>query len=148
MSTDAARLAALLDRAAIADLLARYARAVDARDLAAVASCFTADAVYEGSLGHGTIADAVAALERAMARYQRTLHLLGAPVIEVDGDRGRAETYCVAYHRTADATGPRDLTVGVHYRDDVVRHDGRWRICRRDVTTVWRCDDPVEEPDA
>jgi hypothetical protein len=48
-------LQALLDRTAIHDLIMRYARGVDRRDLDLVASCFATDAAYEGSLGTGGI---------------------------------------------------------------------------------------------
>jgi hypothetical protein len=45
------------DRVSIRELLLRYARGVDSRDLGLVASCFTPDAGYRGALAEGTIAD-------------------------------------------------------------------------------------------
>ena len=59
------------DRTAIREVLLRYARGVDARDLALVASCFTPDAAYRGALASGTIADALAALPHGHAALRR-----------------------------------------------------------------------------
>ena len=74
---ESAVVAALADRAAIQDLELTYARGVDRRDLALVASCFAPDCAYEGALGRGTIGDALKTLEAAMARYASTLHHVG-----------------------------------------------------------------------
>ena len=92
----------LADRAAIQDVMLRYARGVDRKDLALVASCFTSDASYEGALAHGTIADALVRLRDAMARYDSTMHFVGNQLVEINGDTASSETYAVAYHRLTD----------------------------------------------
>src|SRR5574341_1167403 len=89
----------LLDRSAIRDVLLRYARGVDRRDLTVVAACFVPGAVYEGSLGHGTIETALDGLQARMNRYTSTLHFIGNQYIELDGDRATSETYALAYHQ-------------------------------------------------
>jgi len=131
----------LADRLAIRDLLATYALAVDRKDLARVAGCFTPDCAYEGRLGRGTIAQALAALGDAFARYARTMHLMGTHEAALDGDAARAETLCIAYHVLPDG---RHLTTGVRYADDLVRTPAGWRIRRRVVRTDWtRTDAPA-----
>jgi SnoaL-like domain len=134
---DEAALRALLDRAAIHDLLLRYARGVDRRDLPLVASCFTPDASYDGILGKGGVVDALAALGRAMARYEGTMHFLGNQTIELAGDRARSETYCVAHHRPSSAEGSGSRVVAVRYLDELVRVGGGWLICARVVKREW-----------
>ena len=133
MATDAA-LRKLLDRAAIQDVLLRYARGVDRRDLDLVASCFTADAAYDGMLARGTIADALGALRVAVTRYAGTMHFLGNQLIELDGDRARSETYALAHHQLPDG-GLR--VVAVRYLDELVRRDGGWVICSRVAHREW-----------
>ena len=133
----------LADRLAIGDLAHAYAQAVDRKDLDAVARLFTPDCVYEGRLGIGTIADALEALRGAFARYVRTMHCMGTQVVTVDGDRGEVETACVAYHVRPNGN---HFTVGVRYRDEVVRTPGGWRIRRRTVETVWSREDPPGGP--
>ena len=129
--------AALQDRLALRDLLTRYAHGVDTQDLPLVASCFTPDCAYEGQLGRGTIADALARLAEAFARYRTTLHYLGISEIAVAGDAARTETGCLAYHVRTDG---RHLLAGVRYGDDLVRTLDGWRICRRVVRTFWLLD--------
>ncbi len=125
---------ALADREAIRAVLHGYALAVDRKDRDAVARCFTPDCAYDGALARGTIADALEALVAAFARYERTMHVVGTQAIDLDGDRARAETYCVAYHIHADGA---ERTVGVRYVDALVRTTDEWRICERTVRVVW-----------
>jgi uncharacterized protein (TIGR02246 family) len=140
-----APLRELLDRSAIRDLLFRYARGVDRRDLALVASCFTPDATYEGSLGRGGIRTALAGLAEAMERYEGTMHFVGNQLIDLRGDEAASETYAVAFHRrTAGAL----FVVAVRYLDDLVRADGAWRIRRRVVTREWEREEEHAPPPA
>jgi len=132
-----APLRELLDRAAIRDVLLRYARGVDRRDLHLVAACFMANAAYEGALGNGTVETALAALPQRLQRYERTMHFMGNQLIEVHGDAATSETYAIAYHQLTTDGAPKLLTVGIRYLDDLVRHDGTWRICRRVVQREW-----------
>ena len=141
-------VAALLDRAAIHDVLLRYAQGVDRRDLALVASCFTPTAAYDGTLVRGTIAQALERLAGAFGRYTTTMHFMGNQMIALDGDLGHSETYAIAYHRLADEVPPRDLTVAVRYQDDLVRTAEGWRICRRVVRLDWQRTDVVKPPHA
>jgi uncharacterized protein (TIGR02246 family) len=124
----------LADEIAVRDVVLGYARAVDAMDVEAVARCFTPDCAYEGSLASGTIADALATLRGAFARYARTMHFMGTQDAHVDGDAAEVLTYCTAYHVSTDG---RHATVAVRYRDVLVRTPGGWRIARRSVRTVW-----------
>jgi ketosteroid isomerase-like protein len=137
----------LLDRAAIRDVLARYAHSVDRRDLAGVASCFTPDASYKGSLGEGTIEVALSALRERMAQYTSTMHFLGTQLIEIQGpDSASSETYAIAYHQTADDDGPRNMAVGVRYLDTFLRTGAGWRIARREVSMEWQRVDELVGP--
>lgn len=134
---------AIADVQAVRDVITTYARGVDRRDLALVASCFTADCAYAGGLGTGTIADALDALAHAMERYARTMHFVGTQDVSVDGDVARSETCCVAYHVRPDG---RHLTVGVVYRDALVRTRAGWRIRSRRVRTEWSREDAPRIP--
>ena len=128
----------LLDRAAIQEVLLRYARGVDRGDLELVASCFTPDASYEGALANGTIADALDRLRDAMARYDGTMHFVGNQLIEIDGDTASSETYAVAYHRLTESGEVKLFTVGVRYLDELTRAGDEWRIRARVVKMEWQ----------
>lgn len=125
---------ALRARDEIRDVLARYARGVDGRDLTEVADCFTPDAAYDGALGRGTVADALRTLATAMTRYTATMHLMGRQSIDVAADGAHSETDCVAVHVLP---GGAQRTVAVRYTDELVRANGAWRIASRRVHTLW-----------
>jgi len=132
-------LRALLDRAAIQDVLLRYARGVDQKDLTLVAACFTPDAIYEGSLARGTVQDALARLVERLAVWDTTMHVMANQLIELAGDRAHSETYAIAYHRGKSG----QFVVGVRYLDDLVRREERWLICRRVVALDWQQETPA-----
>jgi SnoaL-like domain len=79
----------LVDRAEITELLARYARCIDARDWAGLQDTYAEDGVME----HGATAvgrDQVPDLsERILRGVASSHHLIGDPSIEIDGDAAR-----------------------------------------------------------
>jgi 3-phenylpropionate/cinnamic acid dioxygenase small subunit len=139
-------LQTLLDRAAIHDLIMRYARGVDRRDLDLVASCFAADATYEGALGRGGIEVVLAALRERMPRYQTTMHFLTNPLIELQGDAAACETYALVYHRLESDDDAEDFIVGVRYVDQLARRADGWRIVRRRTAMAFQRYDAVVLP--
>lgn len=145
MTEDAvARL--VTDRAAIRDLVARYAIAVDRKDWAAVRACFTADATCDYVWFRGDVATVVGHIERGLARFERTMHLVGTHLAEVSGDAAAAETYALCHHRLRTADGAVDRVVGLRYLDALVRTPDGWRIRRRDVAVDFERADPVAAP--
>ena len=143
---EARTLRDLHDRAAIRDLLMRYGRAVDHRDFDVVAACFTPDATYDGTLGRGTIADALVSLRQRMERFRTTMHFMSTQVIELRGTDAGCETYALVYHRTGSDEARDDLIVGVRYLDDLTRGDSGWRIRHRTAKLEWQRYDAVILP--
>jgi hypothetical protein len=75
-------------------------------------------------------------LRGAVESYRTTMHFFGNQLTEVTADTGHCVTYGIAYH-LGSGTGS-DFVIGVRYRDDVVREDGRWVISGRVVEGIWR----------
>jgi SnoaL-like protein len=121
-------------------LAQRYSRAVDARDLDALAALFDADAVVEGSRGKQSIAEWLDTM-RAPRTFPTSMHVLGDPLITLGHgdkpDRAQLDTYAVVYQLGDKDAGQADLTLGIRYLDHVVRHDGRWVIRHRVAQTLW-----------
>ena len=81
----------MTDHDVILDSLARYARGVDERDFATVAALFTDDATSTIPSPAATKLEGkelAAWLGRSLAMFRMTQHLLGLPVIDVDGRHG------------------------------------------------------------
>lgn len=152
-SKTATKLAALLSRQDIADVIYRYARGVDRLDLDLIRSCFHPDAYDDHGTFQGGIDAFIGYVADFLPRYATTMHFMGNMLIEVEGPLARAETYAVAYHRQqlADGSG-RDDVFGIRYVDrfeerPTIDADGttspQWRIAHRIVVTEWRRVDPV-----
>jgi hypothetical protein len=127
---------------ALRQLLERYARAADDRDVDALAALFTDDAIVIGTRGEQTIGEWLESM-RAPRAFPVSMHLFGNPLVELspDGTHASLDTYAVVHQIGGEGQG--DLTLGVRYRDEVVRErDGgdagaAWRIRTRRATTLW-----------
>ena len=127
----------LLDRLAIADVMARYCRGIDRFDEALVRSCFTADATDQHGSFNGTIDEFIAWAFRLLQKYESTMHLIANHLADVVGENAVAETYGIAFHRSDDPDPKRNLTVGFRYIDRLVKVNGEWKISERVATTEW-----------
>ena len=119
-------------------LLQRYARAADERDLDALAAVFLPTAVIEGARGSQTLDEWLAAMAAPRA-FPVSMHVLGEPLLAVDEDAGTAtlDTYAVVYQLGDAGAGQGDLTLGIRYDDEAVRHEGRWVVAHRRARTIW-----------
>src|SRR5690606_33772214 len=66
-----------------------------------------------------------------------TQHLLGQTYTELDGDRARAETHVVSYHRVNMGSEERDTCIGGRYLDKFEKRGGEWRIAHRLMLYDW-----------
>ena len=134
----------LLARQEIAEVIYRYARGIDRLDFDVVRSCYHPDAYDDHGAFKGSVDEFIEAAASWLPRWTATQHFMGNMLIEVDGDRARAETYAVAYHRREDDEGNgKDDIMGIRYVDRFERRDGDWRIAHRVVVNEWRRVDPV-----
>jgi hypothetical protein len=119
-------------------LLQRYARAVDGRDVEALAPLFHPDATLVGAGGIQTVGECLETM-RAPRAFPTSMHLLGDPLISlaVGGTEASLDTYGVVYQIGDPASGGGDLTLGINYLDRAVHEQGRWLIIRRESRTVW-----------
>jgi hypothetical protein len=123
-------------------LVQRYARAADERDIDALTAIFHPDAVIQGARGTQSRTEWVDGM-RGPRTHPVSMHNLSDPLIELDasGEAGTVDTYAVVY-MLGDRSGggeatPADMTLGMRYRDDVVRHEGRWVVRNRVAQNLW-----------
>jgi len=123
-----ASVRALRDERAVADVLVRYFRGIDAGEPQVAVSEFADEAkadimtgkVYEGRERIGR------ALGRILVRYERTSHHVTNTLVEVDGDQAVCSAYVYAFHRMKDSGNPWHLWARI--REDLRREDGRWVV--------------------
>lgn len=135
------RLAELLDRQEIYEVLTRYCRGVDRCDVELIRSVYHDDAIDDHGMFKGLgidFAQWIVDWERENLRMGQ--HFIGNYSCELDGDVAHTETYCISF--SEDKQG-RNATVYNRYIDRFERRDGRWKIAaRRVVIDLSRVDPP------
>jgi uncharacterized protein (TIGR02246 family) len=119
------------DRIALMDVMLRYAKGVDQRDMALYASVFAEDVEIVGfgaETFHGRAAW-VDYVGKALEAYGPTQHMLGPQLAQVDGDKAHCRTDVQALHYMKDEPG-KTLTLWATYNTDMKRIDGEWKIAR------------------
>ncbi|HXB87191.1 nuclear transport factor 2 family protein [Mycobacterium sp.] len=132
------------DRAALTDLVHRYAAGVDDRQFDSVTALFTdsaelmlpespaaLDPVHR-HCGHAAIRTAIA----AVAATIRTEHAIVGEVFDVGAqpDSARGRIACVAHHWDRHGDQLTDVVWHLRYDDEYLRTDAGWRIAHRTLT--------------
>ena len=136
---------ALAARAAITNVIARYALAVDGRDFDALRELFTPDAhARYGDWFDDSGVDKIIPFVSGVAHFEVTQHFFGQSLIEVRGDEADARTYSNNHHFYTDGDGQRYAIVqGNLYTQRFVRRDGEWRIADLTLTVLWERQEPA-----
>lgn len=127
-----AKLAEMLDRHEIHQVMLRYARGLDRLDNALVRLCYWDDAIEDHGHFVGTPDDFIEWADGTTLMFEATQHAILNHVCDLAGDEAFCETY---YHFSGvTAEGPNFMSTG-RYVDHFRKRDGEWRIANR-VTIV------------
>jgi ketosteroid isomerase-like protein len=132
------------DRAALTELVHRYAAGVDDRQFDSVTALFTDSAELmlpespaaldpvRRHCGHAAIRTAIA----AVAATIRTEHAIVGEVFDVGAqpDSARGRIACVAHHWDRHGDQLTDVVWHLRYDDEYLRTDAGWRIAHRTLT--------------
>lgn len=120
----------LEDRLAIQDLLFRYARAADTRDVAAFAGCFRPGRVHITGPGF-EVRDAQQNIDTLASMFEWTMHKVHNHEYTVRDAQAQGYCYCVATHVKREQGRRVKIDWHIRYEDELVRADGAWRFVRR-----------------
>ena len=138
----------LSDRVEIANVLYRYAKGIDDKNLQQVLDCFAPD-IEMDLLGRKVAG--IESLTRLLRgeyggprsaigvdRINASTHVLANILISLRGNTASADTQGIAHlHGTRDDQDV-FLVRGIRYRDEFRKADGRWTICKRLHTETWQ----------
>ena len=122
------------DRQALQDVMLNYAAAVDERDRARYAACFTEDVEVVG-FGGGTMQGRAKWLDyvfNALEKYSASQHLLGPILASMEGDIAVTRSDFQATHfLKGEEPGP--IILWATYKTQMRLEEGQWRICRHEL---------------
>ena len=132
------------ERFAIADVMSSYALALDTKDYPLLRSLFAVDVevmmIFESSSPVGgeiklTGIDAwVDFVEQALDGTRASQHLLGNPVIKLNGEKAIVRTDLQATEYYKDANKPKTTLWGL-YETHMVK-DKKWKITKHTITSI------------
>jgi hypothetical protein len=126
----------LVDRMAIADVVAGLAHAQDDQDWAALRGLFADEVVLDLSTHHFgrppttmAAADLVELARGVLAGFDCTHHAASNLVVQLSGDEAECRTHVVAYHHVPAESGVVDhCTMRGYWRLELRKFSGRWLI--------------------
>ncbi len=125
----------LADRTEIADLLHRYAHAVDRQDWELLTTCFTDDATVDYSASGapaGTFVEFRDWMAKTMPGFIMTQHFVTNSLVTVTGDEADGRAYFYNPMTMGDGKGGvMYIIVGGYYVDRFRRTPDGWRIAHR-----------------
>lgn len=138
--TDTA-LTDLLARDAIRQAIVTLARGEDRRDAALISSAYWPDSVTDYGVFKGSFDEYLAWVVPGAEAIANTQHVLGQTYIELAGERAKAETQVISYHRIDYGDGDEhDTVIGGRYLDVFAKRDSKWRIAERTMLYDWSQD--------
>jgi hypothetical protein len=138
----------LQDRAAIIDVVTRFAVSLDFRDWPGLRSCLAREVEldYPDSVGVATVSgdDLVATATRFFGRLDATQHVSANHQVVLAGDRASCTSTLLAQHHLAGCAGG-DLQRQVgYYVNELARQDvGGWRIIGSAQRVSWSDGNPA-----
>lgn len=136
------QMAEIADRRAIEELLLRYCRAFDRRDVPAAIATHWPDAQVDYPSGVCSAEDMARGADHIHgAQFDSTQHYVTNTLIELDGDTAHAETYFIMAGRLKDSFDA--MLVGGRYvrrverRKTAAHPQGEWRIASCVCMAEW-----------
>ena len=140
MSASTEEFSGYIARENIRDCIARLARGEDRRNAEQITACYWPDSITDYGVFRGDFAEYLAWVVPGSPAIPCTQHFVGQSVIEVEGERARAETQVISYHRVDMGAEHRDVVIGGRYLDVFARRNGEWRIAERTMLYDWTQD--------
>ena len=139
------RLEIMADKLECTELVAVLAKGIDRCDADMVRACFHPDATDDHGAFKGTSEEFIAWVMPVLDTMERTQHVIGQCLIEVNGDKAAGESYFVAHHTINTPDGAILMIAAGRYLDSFERRDGVWKISHRHAIYDWNSTAPSSD---
>ena len=129
----------------ITAVINRYVQAVDGKDWAMYASCFTTDAQIDYSSAGGArggVAESAAWLASMLESISVSQHFITNQVVEVTGAQATCRAYFFGVVGNQSRTESSLIWVGGIYEDVLRRTEAGWRIAELVDVSLWSASGP------
>lgn len=145
------RLQQIEDRMALKALVDEFSILADRKDVANQVLLFTEEAKVE-TMNNGQAVSALVGRKQIgetfanfLAQFQVVYHINGQQTVTITGNKATGISYCEVT-LIGDQNGKKMKTkMGVHYKDDYVKQNGKWLIANRQSTFAWRDVQPLRQ---
>ncbi|UJQ94712.1 nuclear transport factor 2 family protein [Mariluticola halotolerans] len=147
-STSETRLAAMLDREEICDLVRKERFARDQGHWEIMAACFHPDAHIRTSWFNGNGVDYIPATQEMLKRVPGSKHWVFPGLVQVNGDKALVESPGLIFNRIELEGVEVDYQIFCRYQSRVERRDDVWRLLTFEVIferDVMRALDPSKD---
>jgi ketosteroid isomerase-like protein len=122
------------DKAAIAELIARYNYAIDHNDYQGWADTFAPDGVFVGIIGrfaaHKELDKFIASVKSLMAASPNLRHYVTNVLPDINGNEARCTSFLLM---TSTKDGVSTIALAGEYEDRLVKLNGQWLFLERVV---------------
>lgn len=123
------------DKAAIAELIARYNLAIDHNDFQGWAGCFAPDGIFDGMIGRFTVHKEldrfIDAVKKLTATTPNLRHYVTNILTEVNGTEAYSRCFLLMTSTTKE--GGTKIVIAGEYEDRLVQVGGKWLFKERKV---------------
>ena len=123
------------DKAAIAELIARYNYAIDHEDYQGWANTFAPDGVFHGIIGkfavHKELEKFIAAVQKLAAASPNLRHYVTNILTDITGDEARCRCFLLMTSTTKERGSI--IAAAGEYEDRLVKRNGQWLFLERVV---------------
>ena len=142
-TTIKSRVRQLEDRVALKNLVDTFSVLADIKDVKSQVLLFTENAIVESFrdgkssgvlVGRKQIGEA---FTNFLKLFDVVYHINGQQTVLLDGDNAKGTSYCLVTLIGSQDGKKMKTTMGVIYKDDYVRENGRWFISKRESNFTW-----------
>ncbi len=128
----------LVDKQKIVDLTIAYTWIIDRGPREKLRDIFTEDAAFIIDIkNYNGIDEIISKIERTLGGLSASQHLISNHQVVIDGENATCRCYLHAQHTLHGTEGGDNYVMAGRYVDTLVRIDGEWRICERELMLDW-----------
>src|SRR5688572_16013516 len=138
------RIQQIEDKLALKELVDTFSNLSDVKDVSSQVLLFTEEATVQTFSNGNRVANLKGRKEMEnafapfLARFETVYHFNGQHTVKLNGDNATGDLYCMVTLIGMQEGKRMKTTIGVSYKDEYVRQNGKWLIANRISNFNWQ----------